>query len=105
MVLTFHESSLVSASTKFNGNLRAIFQKSPTTIIILYPFEWILVYLIFYFQYDIGGPLLLYDSEGKNATIHGVASFNHPSGCDQGYPSGYVRVEPFRTWINAVTGL
>ncbi|KAI7815053.1 Serine protease, partial [Rhyzopertha dominica] len=53
---------------------------------------------------DSGGPLVVYDSSGR-ATQVGVVSFVHRAGCASGNPSGYVRTEPYLSWISTNTGI
>lgn len=44
---------------------------------------------------DSGGPLVL---ENTNILV-GVVSYYHGISCDEGYPSGYMRVTDYREWI------
>ncbi|KAL0840002.1 hypothetical protein ABMA28_015329 [Loxostege sticticalis] len=46
---------------------------------------------------DSGGPLTI--GSGSDRVLIGVSSFVSEYGCEQGYPSGFVRVSEFRAWI------
>ncbi|KAJ9580605.1 hypothetical protein L9F63_024220 [Diploptera punctata] len=52
---------------------------------------------------DSGGPMVL--SINGVTTQIGVVSFVSSRGCGSGYPSGYVRVTSFLSWISSNTGI
>lgn len=52
---------------------------------------------------DSGGPLTIL--EGATRTQIGVVSFSAGSGCNAGFPSGYMRTANFVHWINQNTGI
>lgn len=52
---------------------------------------------------DSGGALLTRDVNGWVQT--GITSFGALNACDQGFPSGYTRVQGFSVWISETAGL
>ena len=54
-------------------------------------------------QGDSGGPLVL--QNGNSYTQIGIVSFVSDAGCASGYPSGYVRVTSYLSWIGTYAGV
>lgn len=52
---------------------------------------------------DAGGPLTITEDDGSVNQIGIVSFFMSP--CDRGFPSAYVRVSPYISWIEQTTGL
>lgn len=52
---------------------------------------------------DSGGPLVLLNND--TYTLIGVVSFVSTAGCASGYPSGYVRVTSYLSWIKENAGV
>ena len=54
-------------------------------------------------QGDSGGALVI--NNGNSYTQIGVVSFVSSNGCASGYPSGYVRVTSYLSWLSANAGV
>ncbi|KAJ3656380.1 hypothetical protein Zmor_015462 [Zophobas morio] len=50
---------------------------------------------------DAGGPLIQIDDNGKNVQV-GVGIFHSATGCEDNYPSGFIRTADYIGWINEV---
>ncbi|XP_060808268.1 collagenase-like [Amyelois transitella] len=48
---------------------------------------------------DSGGPLWVWVGSERN--LIGITSFGHVSGCQNGFPAGFVRVTSFISWLQA----
>lgn len=52
---------------------------------------------------DAGSPLTITETDGTINQLGIVSFFMSP--CDRGFPSGYVRISPYISWIEQTTGL